>query len=92
MGEVDEADDPVDHGIAYSDQPVQSAQGDTVDDLLAEKLEVHRLPPYMRLTPSVPNRVYLTRTGWKVKVIPPSSEGMALPSLNEIPGAQEGAK
>ena len=36
MGEVDEFDDPVDHGIAQGDQCVDTAQGYAVDNLLDE--------------------------------------------------------
>ncbi len=34
VGEVDHADDAVDHGVADGDQGVDTAQGQTVDDLL----------------------------------------------------------
>ena len=34
MGEVDQGDDPVDHGVAQGDECVGGAKGDAVDELL----------------------------------------------------------
>jgi hypothetical protein len=42
MGEVDQADDAVDHGVAQRDQGVHAAQHQAVDDLL--KKDVHMYP------------------------------------------------
>ena len=39
VGEVDQLDDPVDHGVADGDQGVQRSQGQPVDELLGE--DVH---------------------------------------------------
>jgi hypothetical protein len=40
VGEVDELDDAVDHGVAKGHQGVDSAQGDAVDQLLEKNFHV----------------------------------------------------
>jgi hypothetical protein len=42
MGEIDHADDAVDHGVADRDQPVDRAEHEAVDQLLREI--IHLLP------------------------------------------------
>src|SRR6185437_2370152 len=42
MGEIDHADDAIDHGVADGDQAVDRAEDDAVDELLGEI--VHALP------------------------------------------------
>ncbi len=41
VGEVDEAQDAVDHGVADGDEGVETAQGQAVDQLLQEGEEIH---------------------------------------------------
>jgi hypothetical protein len=42
VGEVDQLDDTVNHGVAQRDQGVEAAQGDAVDQLLNEKFHRNR--------------------------------------------------
>jgi hypothetical protein len=44
MGEVDHADDTVDHGVSDGDQPVDRAERDAVEQLLDQDLDVHGEP------------------------------------------------
>jgi hypothetical protein len=34
MGEIDHADNSIDHGVADGDQPIDHAQGEAIDELL----------------------------------------------------------
>jgi hypothetical protein len=40
VGEVDQADDAVDHGVAQGDQGIHAAQHQAVDDLLEKDVHV----------------------------------------------------
>jgi hypothetical protein len=42
MGEIDHADDAVDHGVADGDQAIDRAEHEAVDELLGEI--IHALP------------------------------------------------
>ena len=44
MGEVDQQDDAVDHGIPKGDEGVDAAEGDAVDQLLNEKFHGISVP------------------------------------------------
>ena len=44
MGEVDELDDAVDHGVAKGDQRIHPAEGEAVNQLLEKKLDIHVHP------------------------------------------------
>ena len=43
VGEVDEPDDPVDHGVADGDEPVEAPQGHPVDHLLEEERQFQEI-------------------------------------------------
>ena len=51
MGEVDHADDAVDHRVADGDQAVDGAKGDAVDQLLNEIFHDPILPARRRVAP-----------------------------------------
>jgi hypothetical protein len=42
MGEVDQPQDAVHHGVADGDQGIKTAQGEAVDELLYEGKDIHR--------------------------------------------------
>src|ERR1700674_1092400 len=61
MGEIDHADDAVDHGVADGDQAVDRAEDDAVDQLLGEI--VHALP----LVGSISGKL---ESGFAIKLMP----------------------
>ena len=55
MGEIDHAEDAVDHGVAEGDKPIDSAKRNAVDHLLQEVR--HRSAPVWRPAGASPSRV-----------------------------------
>jgi hypothetical protein len=49
MGEVDQVDDAVDHGVAQGDQGVHTAQDQAIDDLLKEGFQAALLVRLSRM-------------------------------------------
>ena len=57
MGEIDHADDAVDHGVADRDQPVDRAEHEAVDELLGEIIHgCHSVATTRRRPPGSPGR------------------------------------